>query len=342
MTSADKLLGENTTQSPWRHTHSRPLDSSQGSGLLNVAKAYDVYTTGRHEAGSVPLQGWDLGYVTATTGQNDYQLANVLTPGDQIVATLAWNRYVNSNYQASPLTNLGLKLLSVQSGQIVDLSMTSSAVDNVKQIVYTVPYGQSGAYRLLVCNSDVAGEDYGLAWRTIRQGVDVPRNLVSNGDFATGDFVAWTLTGSPTLVPQDEGYGDYFAARLENDEVIRQTVKVPNDLKVAFDYQFDGAPGSSASLWVSIGDLLQQSIQLTSNNTGLHRFEVPFDVTNLVGQDLDLIFSTYTSGPGVGVYLDNVLVTPEPATLSLLALGGLALLRWQRAGSAQALPRRGG
>jgi len=40
--------------------------------------------------------------------------------------------------------------------------------------------------------------------------------------------------------------------------------------------------------------------------------------------------------------VDNIAVTPEPATLSLLALGGLALLRWQRAGSAQALPRRGG
>jgi hypothetical protein len=36
------------------------------------------------------------------------------------------------------------------------------------------------------------------------------------------------------------------------------------------------------------------------------------------------------TAPGSQIYLDNIILTPEPATLSLLALGGLMALRRRR------------
>jgi hypothetical protein len=305
MTSADKLLGENVNQRPWRHTQTQPLDSAQGAGLLNVKGAYELYINAKQGPGQVPTTGWDLGYITGDSEQN-YQMNSTLNPGDQIIATLVWNRHVNDQYQASALTDLRLELRYVNSGATVDFS--DSSVDNVEHIVYTVPYCQGGTYKLRVRNLSETEEDYGLAWRTIKQGSDVPTNLVSNGDFGTGNLSGWIPQGGPIVFGESEGYGNFSCARLQDVDSISQSITLPAGVSIAFDYRIEGI----GSLNVHFGTELVDSIS-AAFDTNLHRkrYDLRQQLANYVGQQKDLTFS-FSCSPGSSVYLDNICVTGDP------------------------------
>jgi hypothetical protein len=307
MTSADKLLGENIDQKPWRHTITQPLDLAQGAGLLNAEAAYELYAHGEREPGQVPTNGWDLGYITGNSEQN-YQMNSTLNPGDQMIATLVWNRHVNDQYQASALIDLRLELRCMNSGATVDFS--DSSVDNVEHITYTIPYGQGGIYKLRVRNLSETEEDYGLAWRIVKQGIDTPRNLVSNGDFGAGNLSGWITQGNPIVVEESEGYGNFNCARLQNEDLIRQFITLPSGVSLAFDYRFDGV----GVLDIYFGNDLLEGGVISATDANLHRkrLDLRQQLANYAGQrkDLQLYF---IGDSGFSVYLDNICVTGDPA-----------------------------
>lgn len=95
MNSADKLAGwsRSTVTSGSTIINTTPVDSRQGAGRVNLAKALDQYSSsvggGGDAAGSVAAVGWSL----STVAQNqplDYLFDHPLAGGSDLTATLAW------------------------------------------------------------------------------------------------------------------------------------------------------------------------------------------------------------------------------------------------------------
>ena len=146
----------------------------------------------------------------------------------------------------------------------------------------------------------------------------------------------WSTDGDVSLKTNVTAWGFYM--RREIRDVYWQ-----NDT-ISFDvYAIDNGGG-----WAQIERIAQQFQDSTYPNGGW--FDLPGTNYNLTfGQTTHIeynygaykggaygteaatygnfIFGLNSSGTGVSIFLDNIMFTPEPATISLLGLGGLALLR---------------
>jgi hypothetical protein len=123
---------------------------------------------------------------------------------------------------------------------------------------------------------------------------------------------------------------DQKLVEIEFDYLHVNFADVPMNTIVYLDYMDDGSypdPGAPGYNYVQVG-------QVTGGPNGVWQHADILWELDTQPQYLSLHFDlTYFTGTGVNI-IDNVdlqgLCIPEPATLSLLALGGLALLRRRR------------
>ena len=305
LNSADKLAG-------WSHTSTQPLDFSQGAGQMNLRKAYEQYLPGEQGPGTVDSVGWDT-QVATEAAENFYALdANVLA-GEFVTATLVWDRIVTTNtedidsaiYTVDHFDNLDLMLYAAND-LTTPLASSISSVDNVEHIRFQAP--QNGQYVLGVKMTGASigdWEDYGLAWET-------------NGDpLIFGDFdFSGGLDAADLMMLFDNRGGVNLAFDVNGDLVIDNDDAeqwITGLLGTAMtDFNLDFATDvSDLNIW--------KANRFTIDKTFLDGDANLDDVIDV--SDLNLWKANRFTTHG------GITVTPEPATLSLLAMGGLTLLR---------------
>ncbi len=162
-----------------------PLDDQMGAGQLNVSRAFRQYDAGEQGPGLVEAIGWDH-HAALTEGQYvDYLLADPLSAGEFISATLAWDRQVlyqdngitgvyeplTDTLAGLPIDNLDLYLM-VQDDTATEQAIWASIseLDNLEHLFWQVP--ADGYYKLrVVFTEDVTffpgfedRPDFTLAW----------------------------------------------------------------------------------------------------------------------------------------------------------------------------------
>ena len=145
LNSADKLTG-------WTHTPTQPLDHDQGAGQLNFREAHLQYLPGGHDPGTVPDVGWDQHDVAGAV-ENFYSIDGWIAQGQDVTATLAWDRIVTTDvedvdeaiYSFDHLDNLDLFLYR-SDDLTTAVAGSISAVDNVEHLHHAV--AAAGAYVL--------------------------------------------------------------------------------------------------------------------------------------------------------------------------------------------------
>jgi hypothetical protein len=164
-------------------------------------------------------------------------------------------------------------------------------------------------------------------------------NLIQNGSFETGDFSSWVQSGNTQFTSvMNQAYGG-VAAEDGNDYALLGPVGTDGVLSQSFA---DHAGQSlQVSFWLaSDGNIpndftasFDGAALVSLSNTG------PFGWTeydaNVTGTGEDILSFAFRDDPGY-LSLDNIVVAPgspipEPASLALLPLGLLALIRLRRA-----------
>ncbi|MFA6133753.1 MAG: peptidylprolyl isomerase [Phycisphaerae bacterium] len=166
-------------------------------------------------------------------------------------------------------------------------------------------------------------------------------NYVNDGDY-TSTFIHRSIPG---FVVQGGGFGtddttDWF---VPADAPILNEPGISNLRGTIAMAKLDGDPNSATSEWFIN---LEDNLSLDSQNGGFTVFgHVIGDGMNVVDAiaalqvyDASEIYGAFDNLPLTGPYFDtqhlvmvNSVTVPEPATLSLLALGALAMLRRRRA-----------
>jgi hypothetical protein len=171
------------------------------------------------------------------------------------------------------------------------------------------------------------------------------------GTDAFSDYYTNTIGGSPAnLEPADGNPDAHLRLRQYGCNV---TVGVPapageQDWNVAFDWKRAQSWGNpNFEIWVlNDGDAVQINSFLygadavttggtklydtvLSGNTAGEWLAQSFDVTVPAGYDA-VVLTWFMDGSDDNGRIDNLVITPEPATLAVLAVGGVALLRRRR------------
>jgi hypothetical protein len=201
-------------------------------------------------------------------------------------------------------------------GTVLDYNFFySPTVASVKQIV---SYADGGAGRIPLATSPAAningdGEDWSDVWTTTDPGVAFSTTKdFTNGTVPKTFARSANVTGSIDISGLESGTVYFPHGTFINQWAITLTMTGSGQLGfMAVDEDTSNGPGTNKG-WIT---------DFTFDNTGGLYDTIEYHYTNA---DTDGSRARF-----MGVILDGVVV-PEPATMSLLALGGLALLRRRR------------
>lgn len=175
------------------------------------------------------------------------------------------------------------------------------------------------------------------------------QNLITNGDFETGNLSGWSSTNTPNVTTWNTGVPFGTVAEIGVGNAVATlfqsfTLASPTALNLSFAYGTYNAPGGSpvsgpwlldvtlrnsgaSTVWSTTVDAFNAS------QSGTYRTELSFNgASGLLATDTyTLTFAPRSHG---WTTVDNISVTassaPEPTTLALLGLGLAALRRRRR------------
>ncbi len=210
-----------------------PLDRIQGAGMLDAKSAHSQLTSGRHEPGNVPTQGWDNNVLDRTTVPLNLYHLSIDEPNDSILTvTLTWNRHFKQSYPFDAIrdknANLRLEVWAIDPNKVNPdkrLDYSDSPVDNVEHIyVRTDP--NYTEYEIVVVFSDLDNpeataltERYGLAWsvgNVTDNGNLLWHDLNADGVVSEADFALLLKYWTESIESPD----DYQFCDLNSDGVI--------------------------------------------------------------------------------------------------------------------------
>ncbi len=166
-------------------------------------------------------------------------------------------------------------------------------------------------------------------------------NVPCSGTLNQTTATAWSYIPSTNSRPELAPY-IYFILDSDNSG----TYNYPNDsLVIAF---VTGSTANPTDTWFQIGLDASTKVHVVGNRTGLGATEFSASNSSLMGTLGDLCSTTFSGSTTYGdlnliiarvgagewpdaanytAYVDDITIIPEPATMSLLAIGALSLIR---------------
>ena len=174
----------------------------------------------------------------------------------------------------------------------------------------------------------------------ITGGIMAAANLVTNGDFETGDFTGWTVTPAATnslifvtnLPPAHDTQGAAFAAYGSDFDSISQSLATTPgnfyDLSFFYEVQNLGSPDNEFKVFFN-------GILVFDNPNAIPGFGT-FTFTNLQATSSSTILEFQGRNPPSYDFLDDVTVTARPVpdtgtSILLFSIGLLGLVGLRRA-----------
>jgi hypothetical protein len=230
---------------------------------------------------------------------------------------LAVGSHMDSSYKVTACVFRG-------DGTVIDLDSLVSA-----PYLLTEAAGINNKNQIVANGKDGSGHTHAFLL--------TPTMQIHNGNFGNfeGDLSGWTVktTGDSTasLASDPLNAANHVLLMITGSPIeVDQTVNTPTEAFL-LDFQYY-LPVATGQLDVSLNGAGIGTILGSGRPAGVWN-DASFSVTDpgLLGLlQTELKFVYNDTAPGSQIYLDNILLTPEPATLSLLALGGLMALRRRR------------